>query len=117
FQKPNGLTVIAQRDKVAFLRPLPVSSIHGVGPVTAETLHQRGIVTIADLQDTEIDLTPLVGSFAPTLKERAFGNDDRPVDTNDERKSISSETTFLEDTDDRAQLRRALKELADDVAH
>jgi DNA polymerase-4 len=117
FQKPNGLTVIAERDKVAFLRPLPVSSIHGVGPVTAETLQQNGIVTIGDLQDTEIDLTPLVGSFAAKLRERAFGNDDRPVDTSDERKSISSETTFLEDTDDRVTLRGALKELAEDVAH
>lgn len=116
FQKPNGLTVIAERDKVAFLRPLPVSSIHGVGPVTAETLQRNGIVTIGDLQETQIDLTPLVGSFAPKLRERAFGNDDRPVDTSDERKSISSETTFLEDTDDRVTLRGALKELAEDVA-
>ena len=58
----------------------------------------------------------MVGSFAPKLKERAFGNDDRPVDTSDERKSISSETTFLEDTDDRVILRGALKELAEDVA-
>jgi DNA polymerase-4 len=116
YQKPDGLTVIAARDKVSFLRPLPVNSIHGVGPVTAQTLNERGIVTIGDLQDTTIDLAPIVGSFAPELKERAFGNDDRPVDTSDERKSISSETTFLEDTDDRATLRGALKELADDVA-
>jgi DNA polymerase-4 len=116
FQKPNGLTLIAERGKVAFLRPLPVTSIHGVGPVTAQSLHEHGIVTIGDLQDTEADLLPLVGSFAPKLKERAFGNDDRPVDTSEERKSISAETTFLEDTDDRATLRGALKELAEDVA-
>jgi len=116
YQKPNGLTVIAEQDKVAFLRPLPVSSIHGVGPVTARALNERGIITIADLQDTTIDLSPLVGSFARTLKERAFGNDDRPVDTSDERKSISAENTFLEDTDDRATLRGALKDLAEDVA-
>jgi DNA polymerase-4 len=117
FQKPHGLTVITEREKVAFLRPLSVNSIHGVGPVTAQTLIEHGIVTIGDLQDTTIDLAPLVGSFAPKLKERAFGNDDRPVDTSDERKSVSSETTFLEDTDDRATLRAALKELADDVAN
>lgn len=116
YQKPNGLTVITERDKVAFLRPLRVGSIHGVGPVTAQSLNQRGIVTIGDLQDTKLDLASLVGSFAPTLKARAFGNDDRPVDTSEERKSISSETTFLEDTDDRATLRNALKELAEDVA-
>lgn len=116
FQKPDGLTVIADRDKIAFLRPLPVSSIHGVGPVTAQSLHDRGILTIGDLQDSEIDLAPLVGSFAANLKQRSFGNDERPVDTSEERKSISAENTFLEDTDDRAILRSALKELADDVA-
>lgn len=115
FQKPNGLTVIVERDKKTFLRPLPVTSIHGVGPVTAQSLHECGILTIGDLQDSEIDLLPLVGSFGFQLRARAFGNDDRPVDTSDERKSISAETTFLEDTDDRVTLRRALKELAEDV--
>jgi DNA polymerase-4 len=54
--------------------------------------------------------------FAESLKARAFGSDERPVDTSDERKSISAENTFLEDTDDRPTLRAALKELAVDVA-
>ena len=116
FQKPDGLTVIPDREKVAFLRPLPVTTIHGVGPVTAKSLHECGIVTIGDLQDTSIDLTEVVGSFAQGLRARAFGDDDRPVDTSEERKSISAENTFLEDTDDRAILRAALKELAEDVA-
>jgi DNA polymerase-4 len=116
FQKPNGLTLIPERDKAAFLRPLPVASIHGVGPVTAGMLTEAGILTIADLQDTKADLRRFVGSFAAKLRERAFGNDDRPVEVGDERKSISSETTFLEDTDDRPTLRAALKELAVDVA-
>ena len=116
FQKPNGLTLIPERDKAEFLRPLSAGSIHGVGPVTAKALSDAGIETIGDLQDTAADLTNLVGSFAARLKERAFGIDDRPVDSSDERKSISSETTFLEDTDDRAILRGALKELALDVA-
>jgi len=78
FQKPDGLTMIPERDKAAFLRPLPVSSIPGVGPVTGQALKERGIVTIADLQDTAVDLHPIVGSFAATLKERAFGCDERP---------------------------------------
>ncbi len=116
FQKPDGLTLIPERDKAAFLRPLPVSAIHGVGPVTAKELEQIGITTIGNLQDTALDLYPVVGSFAARLKERAFGNDARPVDTSEERKSISSETTFLNDTADRPTLRAALKELALDVA-
>jgi DNA polymerase-4 len=68
------------------------------------------------LQDATIDLHGIVGSFAPALKERAFGRDDRPLDLSDERKSISSETTFARDTQDRPELRAALKELAADVA-
>ena len=116
FQKPNGLTLIPERGKVEFLRPLSIRSIHGVGPVTAQALEDKGIVTIADLQATTIDLHEVVGSFADKLKERAFGNDGRPLDLSDERKSISAENTFLEDTDHRPTLRAALKELAADVA-
>jgi DNA polymerase-4 len=116
FQKPDGLTLIRERDKVVFLRPLSVRSIHGVGPVTAEALETAGFKTIGDLQEKKTDLTRIVGSFAGSLRARAFGDDSRPVDTSDERKSISAENTFLEDTDDRPTLRAVLKELAADVA-
>ena len=116
FQKPDGLTLIRERDKVEFLRPLSVRSIHGVGPVTAEALEARGLRTIGDLQASAADLRSLVGSFAEGLKARAFGDDDRVVDPSEERKSISAENTFLVDTDDRPTLRAALKELAADVA-
>ena len=116
FQKPNGLTLIRERDKVEFLRPLSVRSIHGVGPVTAQALEAKGFMTIGDLQTKAVDLSSVVGSFAESLKARAFGNDDRIVDTSDERKSISAENTFLEDTDDRPTLREALREMAADVA-
>jgi len=116
FRKPDGLTLIRERDKVEFLKPLSVRSIHGVGPVTAEALEGRGLRTIGDLQNPAVDLHGVVGSFAESLKARALGNDDRPVDTSDDRKSISAENTFLEDTDDRPTLRAALREMAADVA-
>jgi DNA polymerase-4 len=116
YQKPNGLTLIREREKIAFLRPLPIRSIHGVGPVTATHLEEKGLHTIADLQDTSLDLAPLVGSFAYALKQRAFGIDDRPIDLSDERKSISAENTFIQDTDHRPTLRAALKEMSDDIA-
>lgn len=116
FQKPDGLTLIPERDKALFLRPLPVRVIHGVGPVTAAALEAAGIASIGDLQDTRADLGAIVGSWAAMLKARAFGEDDRPLDTSDERKSISAETTFLNDTADRVELRAALHELAADVA-
>lgn len=116
FQKPNGLTVIRDSEKIAFLRPLSIRSIHGVGPVTAAALEKHQLRTIGDLQDTKINLDRLIGSFAPTLKARAMGQDDRPLDLSDERKSISAENTFLTDTDHRPTLRAALKEMAADVA-
>jgi DNA polymerase-4 len=101
FQKPDGLTLIRETEKVAFLRPLPVRALHGVGKVTEENLTRAGIHTVGDLQDHPGDLRALVGSWGPELKRFAFGADDRPLDFDDEVKSISSENTFLRDTDDR----------------
>jgi DNA polymerase IV len=116
FKKPDGLTLIAERDKMAFLRPLEVRSLHGVGKATQEVLNKAGIETIGDLQDHPGDLRALVGSFGPTLKRFAFGEDDRPLDSSDEIKSISSETTFLRDTDDRTILRTFLREQAGEIS-
>jgi DNA polymerase-4 len=116
FQKPNGLTMIAERDKVAFLRPMPVRAIHGVGKVTEQHFHNVGLRTIGDLQDYKGDLRALVGSWAPRLKELAFGEDNRALELGDDIKSISAEETFDQDTDDRAILRRSLREQANDIA-
>jgi len=116
FKKPDGLTLIRESEKIAFLRPLPVRSLHGVGKVTEENLHRVGIHTVGDLQDYSGDLRALVGSWGPELKRFAMGEDDRPLDLSDEVKSISSESTFLRDTDDRPTLRACLKEQAEDVA-
>lgn len=115
FEKPNGLTLIEDSQKVEFLRPLSVRSIHGVGPVTATALESRGLWKISDIQDTSLRLEEVVGSFAASLKCRAFGEDDREIELERERKSISSEHTFLTDTDSRAELREALHALVEDV--
>lgn len=116
FQKPDGLTVILDSRKVAFLRPLPARALHGVGRVTEENLARAGIRTVGDLQDHTGDLRALVGSWGPELKRFAFGEDDRPLELGDEIKSISSENTFLHDTDDRPTLRACLKEQAEEIA-
>ena len=116
FRKPDGLTLILDSEKVAFLRPLPVGALHGVGQVTAEQLGRVGLKTVGDLQDHPGDLRSVVGSWGPQLKRFAFGDDDRPLDLGDDIKSISAENTFLRDTDDRPTLRACLKEQADDIA-
>ena len=115
-QKPDGLTLIAERDKAQFLRPLPVRALYGVGRVTEEILNRAGIETVGDLQDHPGDLRALVGSFGPTLREFALGRDDRPLDSGDEIKSISGEETFLKDTDDRKVLRACLTTQAEDIS-
>ena len=116
FNKPDGLTLIPERDKVLFLRPMPVRVIHGVGHITEQALNQIGIMTVGDLQDYPGDLRALAGSFGPKLKRFAFGEDDRPLELGDEVKSISSEETFLRDTDDRPVLRKCLREQATDIS-
>jgi DNA polymerase-4 len=115
-RKPDGLTLIAEREKVPFLRPLPVRVLYGVGQVTEQILHQAGVRTVGDLQDYRGDLRALVGSFGPRLKEFAFGQDDRPLELGDLVKSISAEETFLEDTEDRRVLRACLKSQAAEIA-
>jgi DNA polymerase-4 len=115
-RKPDGLTLISERDKVQFLRPLPVRALYGVGKVTEEVLNRAGVDTIGALQDYPGDLRALVGSFGPTLKRFAFGEDDRPLELGEQIKSISNEETFLRDTDDRKILRRCLREQAADIS-
>jgi DNA polymerase-4 len=115
-QKPDGLTLIREREKAAFLRPLPVRALFGVGQVTEQILHRAGIQTVGDLQDYEGDLRALVGSFGPRLRQFALGEDDRPLELGDDIKSISGEETFPRDTDDRRVLRACLRAQAEDIA-
>jgi DNA polymerase IV len=116
FKKPDGLTLVPERDKVEFLKPLPVRALHGVGRVTEEILRNAGVETVGDLQTYPGDLRALVGSFAARLKAFAFGEDDRPLALDDIIKSISNEETFLHDTDDRKILKKSLLEQAEEVS-
>jgi len=116
FQKPDGLTLIRDEERVAFLRPLPARSIHGVGKVTEQILQRAGLNTIGDLQNYKGDLRAVVGSWAATLRAYAFGEDERPLELGDDIKSISAEETFDRDTDDRSILRRCLREQAQEIA-
>ena len=117
--KPDGLTLVPfEPDAVAaFLAPLPVGKVWGVGKVTADVLQKKGLHTIGDLQKASLSLlTQLLGrSGAESLHELAWGRDDREVETGNEAKSISREHTFLEDVEDAVVIEAVLNELADDV--
>ena len=103
--KPRGFAVIGADEAEALLAPRPIGFIHGVGPKLAQKLTRDGYDTIEDLQRTE--LKQLIGRYGETgmwLKNRAHGIDNRPVRNDEERKSVSSETTFNDDMSDPAWL-------------
>jgi DNA polymerase IV len=114
--KPDGLTVITEENKVQVMAPLPVSKIWGVGKVTEKRLHGLGLRTISDIQWMPIDeLRQRFGNVADHLHTLALGNDDREVETDEESKSISSEHTFDEDTADLDQIKKCLLEQCEEV--
>jgi nucleotidyltransferase/DNA polymerase involved in DNA repair len=114
--KPDGLTVITEGNKVEILAPLPVSRIWGVGKVTEERLHELGLRTIGDIQRMPIEeLRQRFGNTADHLQALALGEDDREVETDEESKSISSEHTFDVDTADLDQIKKCLLEQCEEV--
>jgi DNA polymerase-4 len=113
---PNTITIIPPGEEAKFLAPLPVQSLWGVGPKTAEKLAEIGVATIGALADTPPDtLQMLFGRFGPELAERAKGIDDRPISLEHEVKSISNEITFTRDLTDETELKLAFRRLADQV--
>lgn len=98
WRKPNGLFVIKPNQVDVFVAQLPVAKLHGVGRVTAERLRSHGIETCADLRTVEpLQLVRWFGRFGQRLGELAYGIDERPVQPQRERKSISVERTFNTD--------------------
>lgn len=114
--KPDGLAVITEEDKVQMLAPVAVSKIWGVGKVTGQRLQELGIQTIGDLQCFPIEeLRRCFGNVADHLHALAMGEDDREVETDEESKSISSEHTFDVDTAEADQILRCLLEQCEEV--
>lgn len=115
--KPDGLVVVPVDAIEAFLEPLPVSRLWGVGAVANRALAEMGVHTIGDLRRLPEDL--LAGRFgnsADSLARLARGIDDRPVVPDRDAKSISHETTFTGDIADPQVLRSWLLELTEQVA-
>ncbi|QZP38157.1 DNA polymerase IV [Halobaculum magnesiiphilum] len=115
YDKPEGLTVVEPGEVADFLAPLPVSDIHGVGPVTAGDLADMGIETAGDLADADpAELEARFGSRGREFHERANGRDDREVTPTGRPKSLSRESAGR--TADAETQRERVRALAADVA-
>ncbi|MFB6109381.1 MAG: DNA polymerase IV [Halodesulfurarchaeum sp.] len=114
--KPDGLTVIEPEQLRAFLEPLPIEDLHGVGPKSATTFHELGIDTIGDLARGDMEtITDHFGQRGRDLHFRARGVDDRDVQARGRPKSLSRETSFGDPIGDPERARDRIEELADAV--
>jgi DNA polymerase-4 len=117
-RKPGGLVVVPPGRQAAFLAPLAVRRLPGVGPKAEERLQAADIETIGDLAAlTDADLRRLLpGSVGTMLRDRARGIDPRELELDGERISISVENTFERDISDRERLHDELRGMAAEVA-
>jgi DNA polymerase-4 len=117
-RKPDGLVVVPPGTEAAFLAPLPIRRLWGVGPRTEEDLARLGVRTIGELAALDPRrLERRMGTHGHDLLALARGDDGREVVGQSEGpKSLGQETTFDSDTADRTRLRRTLLELCDSVA-
>src|SRR5579872_899433 len=98
WRKPDGLFVIQPEEVDAFLRPLPVGRLPGVGKVNEEKLVKLGIKTVGDLRSLELPrLEQEFGRYGVRLYELARGIDENPVVPDRPTQSISAEDTFERD--------------------
>ncbi|PYQ45646.1 MAG: DNA polymerase IV [Acidobacteria bacterium] len=117
-RKPDGLVVVAPGTEAAFLAPLPVRRLWGVGPKMEEVLLKIGVRTIGELATCDpARLRRRLGTHGHDLVQLAPGIDDREVvSEGEDAKSVGQEHTFGADTADRERLRTTLLELCDAVA-
>ncbi|MDQ3353310.1 MAG: DNA polymerase IV [Actinomycetota bacterium] len=113
-----GVKVVEPGAELAFLHPLPVGALWGVGPATGRRLERLGVATVGDLAAAPPE--SLVAALGPSagrhLHALAWGRDTRPVEPEREAKSVSHEQTFAHDHHDPEPLRREVVRLADGVA-
>jgi len=113
-----GVKVVGVHEVLAFLHPLPVQALWGVGPKTLEKLHRLGVDTIADLAglDERATLAALGAANGAHLRRLSMGLDDRDVVPEQKAKSIGHEETFARDHHRLDTLQHELVRLGDSVA-
>ncbi|MWV14122.1 DNA polymerase IV [Pseudomonas sp. R-28-1W-6] len=116
WRKPNGLFVITPDQVEAFVAALPVGKLHGVGKVTADRLGRLGISTCLDLREwSRLALAREFGSFGERLWNLCRGIDERALQTDSRRQSVSVENTYDEDIPNLALCLKRLPELLEQL--
>ena len=116
-RKPDGLVVVPVGEESAFLAPLPIGRLWGVGEKTAAALREYSVRTIGDLAALPPDLlVRRFGKHGASLVDRARGIDPDPVHDGDPAKSVGHEHTFEVDTSDPEVIERTLLAMAEGVA-
>jgi DNA polymerase-4 len=116
WKKPDGMFVILPEDAEAFAGELKIEQFWGVGRVTAAKMHELGIHTGRDLKRFDEDeLVRMFGKTGHIYYQNARGIDCREVVPDRMRKSLGAEETFLTDLDDKTELERRLRDIADEV--
>jgi len=115
--KPNGLLAVRPGEEAAFLAPMPVGRLWGIGPKTQTRLLAFGVTTIGEIAALDdARLRELFGSWGPEVRELARGTDRRRVEPERETKSISTEETFEFDVTEEERLIEILREHARELA-
>ena len=116
FKKPDGMTVVAPEDVQAFLDPMGIRVIPGIGPKTEAELHERGIRTVRDLRALErAQLADWFGRWGEDLHAKARGLSDSPVSNEWEPKSVGEQETFEVNTLDAPFILERVRALAGEV--
>jgi len=117
-RKPHGFVVVPPGHEAVFLAPLPIEKVWGIGPRTAEALHEIGVARVGELATASIaHLAVAVGPRrARALQDLARGVDESAVIVERERKSYSAEQTFARDEGDPSRLWTELQGMAHEIA-
>lgn len=117
-EKPDGFTVIREEEAAAFIAPLPVGKIYGIGAKAEAALSRLGILRIGQLAAAQEEvLAPIFGVNAGRVRLLAQGIDERPLAQEGEPKSIGREITFAQDLLGTAACQEALLYLSQQLGY
>lgn len=121
YQKPNGLTIIRNKDIQKMLFPLKVGDLYGIGKKTLPRLNSIGVITIGDLMNkidsNDEDTQNILGKFFYVIRDWLSGQgDDQIINTPDDPKSIGNSSTFDHDTNNFDEIKVMFETLSKEVS-